>query len=54
MEPLVIDWAKEESKMSKIVRNNHLTANISILSRLCPNLFSQVNSTEGVLPNDEF
>ena len=24
MEPFVIDWAKEEAKMVKIVRNTHL------------------------------
>ena len=44
MEPLVIDWTKEEAKMAKIIQ---------FLGRLC-NIFSQINSAEGVLSNDEF
>ena len=48
MEPLVIDWAKKEPKMGQIIRH------IQFLSRLCNIVFSQINSAEGVLPNDEF
>ena len=51
MEPLVIDWAKEEAKMAVIFM---FIANNSIFSRLYNNLFSQVNSAEEVLPDDEF
>ena len=35
MEPLAIDWAKEEAKMAKIIRQSMSIANNSILSRLC-------------------
>ena len=42
MEPLVIDWAKEDLRLLLI---------ILFLSRLCHEFFSQVNSTKGVLPN---
>ena len=48
MEPLVLDWAKEEPKMGQIIRH------IQFLSQLCNIFFSQINSAEGVLPNDEF
>ena len=58
MEPFVTNWVKEEAKMA-IVRN--IVRNISCLlliilfiSRLYNNFFSQVNSAEGVVPNDEF
>ena len=55
IEPLVIDWAKEEPKMGQ---NNSaylcLLLIIQFLSRLCNIFFSQINSAEGVLPNDEF
>ena len=54
MEPLVIYWAKEEAKMARIVRIFMFIANISIFSRLYNDFFSQVNSAEGALPNDEF
>ena len=55
MEPLVVDWDKEEAKMARIVRNIHvLLLIILFLSRLYNNCFSQVNIAEGVLPNDEF
>ena len=39
MEQLVIDWAKEEAEMAKVV---------------CKIRVGQVNNTEGVLPDDEF
>ena len=45
MEPLVIDWAKEEPKMGQIIRHIYVLYNF---------FFSQINSAEGVLPNDEF
>ena len=51
MEPLVIDWAKEKVR---ILRNSCLLLIILFLSRLCHNFCSLVNSTEGVLPYDEF
>ena len=55
MEPLVIDWAKEEPKDGA---NNSaylcLLLIIQFLSRLCNIFFSQINSAEGVLHNDEF
>ena len=37
MEPLVIDWAKEEARMAKIVRKIHVYALLIIpfSSRLC-------------------
>ena len=55
MEPLVIDWAKEKVKMAKIFHKIHVYLLITLfLSRLCHNFCSQVNSTEGVLPNHEF
>ena len=47
-------WAKEKAKMGKIVRNFHVLLTTLFLSRLCHNCFSQVNSTEGVLSNDDF
>ena len=53
MEPLVINWAKEEAKMPKIIRHIYVLLIIQFLSRLCNILFSQINSTEGMLPNDE-
>ena len=54
MEPLVIDFAKEEAKMAK--KNSTyfcLLLIIQFLNRLC-NIFSQINSAEKVLPNNEF
>ena len=49
MELLVIDWAKEEPKMAKIIQFNN-----SIFKSIMQYFFSQINSAEGVLPNDEF
>ena len=38
MEPLVIDWAKGDAKMAKIVRNIHVYCYVMLfLSRLCHN-----------------
>ena len=56
MEPLVLDWAKEESKMGQINNSAYLCLLLIIqfLSRLCNMLFSQINSAEGVLLIDEF
>ena len=54
MEPLVTDWAKEGSKWLESFVIFMFIPNNSIFSRLCDNFFSQVNSAEGVLPNDEF
>ena len=51
MEPLVIDWAKEEPNNSAYLG---LLLIIQFLSRLCNIFFCQINSAEGVLPNDEF
>ena len=34
MEPLVTDWAKEEAKMAKIVRNVHVYYNNSIFKSI--------------------
>ena len=54
MEPLVIDLAKEEAKLARIVRDILMfIAKNSSFSQLYNNFFSLVNSTEGVLPNDE-
>ena len=58
MEPLVIDWAKEEpARRTRDGANNSaylcLLRIIQFLSRLC-NIFSHISSAEGVLPNDEF
>ena len=49
-----LDWAKEEPKMGQILRHLCLLLIIQFLSRLCNIFFSQINSAEGVLPNDEF
>ena len=55
IEPFVIDWAKEEPKMGQIIPAYLcLLLIIQFLSRLCNIFFSQINSTEGVLPNHEF
>ena len=57
IEPLVIDWAKEEPKMGQIIQHIYVYCYyyiIQFLSRLCNIFFSQINSAEGVLPNDEF
>ena len=51
MEPLVIDWAKEEPNNSAYLC---LLLIIQFLSRLCNILFCQINNAEGVLPDDEF
>ena len=48
MEPLVIDWAKEEAKSFVIFM---FIANKSIFKSITSYLFSQVNSSEGVPPN---
>ena len=54
MEQLVIDWAKEEAKMARTVRNTHgLLLIILFLSQLYNNLFSQVNSASAVMMNLE-
>ena len=34
MEPLVIDWAKEEARMARILRNIHVIANNSIIKSI--------------------
>ena len=49
MEPLVINWAKEEANNSAY---SYLLLIIQFLSRLC-NIFSQINCAEGMLPDDE-
>ena len=54
MEPFVINWANEEAKMAKIIRNIYVAANNSIFRSIMQYFFSQINSAEGVLPNDEF
>ena len=54
MEPLFIDWTKEEPKMGQIIQRICLLLIILFLSRLCNIFFSQISSAEGVLPNDEF
>ena len=54
MEPLVIDWAKEEARMARIVRKFMFISNNSILNRLYNIFFNQINIAEGALPNDEF
>ena len=50
-EPLVIDWAKEEAIVAKIIW--HIYVN-SIFKSIMQYFFSQINSAEGVLPNNEF
>ena len=52
IEPLVIDWAKEEPKMGQIIL--HIYVHNSIFKSIMQYFFSQINSAEGVLPNDEF
>ena len=56
MELLVIDWAQEEPKMAQIIRHIYLCLLLIIqfLNPLCNIFFSQINSAEGVLPNDVF
>ena len=54
IEPLVIDWAKEEPKMGQIIRHIYVVADNSIFKSIMQYFFSQINSAEGVLPNDEF
>ena len=46
MEPLVIDWTKKQPFM--------FIANNSIFKTIMQYCFSQINSAEGMLPNDEF
>ena len=57
MEPLVIDWGQRRSKNGEN-RSQYscLLLIILFLSRLYDNFlnFSQVNSAEGILSNDEF
>ena len=50
MEPLVIDWAREEAFIIFMFIANIISL---FLSRLYDNFFSQVNSAEGMLPKDE-
>ena len=55
MERLVIDLVKEEPK--RWANNSAylcLLLIIQFLSRSCNIFFSQINSAEGVLPNDDF
>ena len=54
MEPLVIDWAKEEPKMGQIIRHIYVYCNYSIFKSIMQYFVSQINSAEGVVPNDEF
>ena len=53
MEPLVIDWAKEEPKMGQIIQHIDVIVDNSIF-RSIMHFFNQIYSAEGVLPNDEF
>ena len=53
-EPLVINWANEDTKMAKIVRYIHIYCNDSILKSIMQYLFIHINSAEGLLPDDEF
>ena len=53
MEPLVINWAKEEVKMAKIFGIFMFIVNKKI-SKSIMQYLSQTNSAEGVLPDDEF
>ena len=39
MEPLVIDWAKEEAKMARIVRNILFIANNSVFKSIIQQVF---------------
>ena len=50
MEPLVIDWAKEETKMRKLFGKFMFIANNAIF-KLIVIIFS-ARSIAGVLPND--
>ena len=54
MEPLVIDWAKKKQRWRKNSAYLCLLLIIQFLRRLCNIFFSQINSAEGVLSNDEF
>ena len=54
MEPLVNNRANEEAKMAKIIRHIYDAADNSIFRSIMQYFFSQINSAEGVLPNDEF
>ena len=54
MEPLVTDWIKEKRKWRKSFASFMFIADNSILSRLCHNYFSQVNSIDLVPSDDEF
>ena len=54
MEPLVIGWAKENRRWANNSAHLCLLLIIQFLSRLCNTFFSQINSAEGVLPDDEF
>ena len=48
-------WSKtkEEPKMGQIIRLFMFIANNSIFKSIMQYFFSQINSDEGVLPNDE-
>ena len=52
-QPLVIDWANEEAKMAKIIQHIYVYC-YSIFKSIMQYCFSQINSAEGVVPNDEF
>ena len=54
MEPLVINWTKEEPQMGQIILHIYVYFDNSIFKSICNIFFSQINSTEGAPPNDEF
>ena len=54
MEQLVIDKPKKKRKWQKSFVIFMFIANNSIFNSIMSYFLSQVNSTEGVLPNDEF
>ena len=51
MEPFVIDWVKGEAEM---VRNRSQYSCLLLIILFLSRFFSQVNSAEGVLPDNEF
>ena len=53
MELLIIHWAKEEPKMGQIIRHIMFIADNSIFKLIMQYFFSQINTAEGVLPDDE-
>ena len=56
MEPLVIDWAKEEPKIGQIIRHIIFIADNSIFKSIMQYFFSarSIALSVGVLPNDGF